>query len=97
MVRKEGKLPYRTDRVHYELEYGSAAVEMHVDAIEPGSRVLIVDDLLATGGTAAATVELVERSEAALVGLAFVLELEGLGGRQRLAGHRVESLLQVPD
>ena len=92
-VRKEGKLPFDTHSVTYALEYGSDTLEIHVDAIREGSRTLIVDDLLATGGTAAATVRLVERSGASVAGLAFVIELTDLGGRDALAGYRVESLV----
>lgn len=83
-VRKPGKLPYETRRQEYELEYGTDALEMHVDAVEPGSRILIVDDLLATGGTAAATVELVERQGGQVAGFAFVVELDFLAGRDKL-------------
>ena len=92
-VRKQGKLPFDTHSVTYALEYGSDSLEVHVDAIGEGSRALIVDDLLATGGTAAATVRLVERSGAAVAGLAFVIELTDLGGRNALSGYRVESLV----
>ncbi len=92
-VRKEGKLPFDTHSVTYALEYGSDSLEVHVDAIDAGSRALIVDDLLATGGTASATVNLVERSGGSVAGLAFVIELTDLGGREALAGYRVESLV----
>ena len=92
-VRKQGKLPFDTHSVTYALEYGSDSLEVHVDAIGEGSRALIVDDLLATGGTAAATVRLVERSGARVAGLAFVIELTDLGGRNALSGYRVESLV----
>ena len=94
-VRKQGKLPFDTHSVTYALEYGSDSLEVHVDAIGEGSRALIVDDLLATGGTAAATVRLVERSGASVAGLAFVIELTDLGGRNALSGYRVESLVDV--
>jgi adenine phosphoribosyltransferase len=93
-VRKPGKLPYRTRRQSYQLEYGTDALEIHEDAIQKGDRVLVVDDLLATGGTAAATVALVEGLSGVVAGLGFVIELSFLDGRKRLAGHRVESLLQ---
>ena len=93
-VRKPGKLPYRTRRQSYQLEYGTDALEIHEDAIQKGDRVLVVDDLLATGGTAAATVALVEGLGGVVAGLGFVIELSFLDGRKRLAGHRVESLLQ---
>ncbi len=83
--RKPGKLPYRTERIQYGLEYGSDALEAHVDGIRRGQRVLLVDDVLATGGTAVAAVELVRRLGGEVVGIAFVLELAFLGGRARLA------------
>ena len=92
-VRKPGKLPSKTERVSYALEYGSDAVEIHADAIEPGQRVLIVDDLLATGGTARATVDLVERLGGTIEGIAFLIELLGLGGRGKLHGHSVMAVL----
>jgi len=92
-VRKPGKLPAATCRVEYELEYGSNALEMHKDAIEDGQRVLIVDDLLATGGTAEATAKLARSLGAEIAGLAFVIELDFLKGRQRLGAYDVFSLL----
>jgi len=92
-VRKPGKLPYQTRRFEYDLEYGSDALEMHVDAIAPGARVLLVDDLLATGGTIEACLNLAHESGAEVVGCAFVIELSFLGGRERLKGHRVVSLV----
>ena len=92
-LRKPGKLPHRTERVSYELEYGSTALEIHVDALGHGHRVLLVDDLIATGGTAAASVALIERLGGLLVGCAFVIELDDLGGRAALGAHRVHSLL----
>jgi adenine phosphoribosyltransferase len=92
-VRKPGKLPAATCRVEYELEYGSNALEMHKDAIEQGQRVLIVDDLLATGGTAEATAKLAKSLGAEIAGLAFVVELDFLKGRQRLGAYDVFSLL----
>jgi adenine phosphoribosyltransferase len=92
-VRKEGKLPAESLRTEYSLEYGSSVVEMHKDGIQAGQGVLIVDDLLATGGTAAATVRLIERSGASVAGLAFVIELTDLRGRDALVGYRVESLV----
>ncbi|HKY15016.1 MAG TPA: phosphoribosyltransferase family protein, partial [Microthrixaceae bacterium] len=82
--RKPGKLPAEVDSITYELEYGGGTLEIHVDAIRPGSRCLIVDDVLATGGTASAAAQLVRRQEARLVGFAFLLELGFLGGRARL-------------
>ena len=93
-LRKPGKLPYDVQSVSYELEYGSAALEVHVDAVGPGDRVLLVDDLIATGGTAAASVRLIQGLQARLVGAAFLIELEELGGRDLLAGHRVHSVLR---
>jgi len=92
-VRKPGKLPAATCRVEYELEYGSNALEIHKDAIEKGQRVLIVDDLLATGGTAVATAKLASSLGAEIAGLAFVVELDFLKGRQKLGGYNVFSLL----
>lgn len=91
-VRKPGKLPFHKVREDYALEYGTDALEMHADALASGARVLIVDDVLATGGTAAATCALVERCGGEVVGSAFVIELAFLGGRGRLAGRRVESI-----
>jgi len=79
-------------REEYQLEYGRDKLEMHRDAIHPGERILVIDDVLATGGTAEATCKLVEALGGDIVGLGFLLELEALGGRQRLGGHRVESL-----
>ena len=92
-VRKPGKLPAATYRVEYELEYGSNALEIHKDAIEPGQRVLIVDDLLATGGTAVATAKLASSLGGEIAGLAFVVELDFLKGREKLSGYEVFSLL----
>ncbi len=93
-VRKLGKLPGRTYQQSYELEYGSATIEVHADAFAPGERVLIIDDVLATGGTAAAAVELVRRSGAVVAAVSVLLELEFLAGRSRLPGVTVRSLLQ---
>jgi adenine phosphoribosyltransferase len=83
-VRKKGKLPWRTEIASYDLEYGSDSLEIHDDAVTSGDRVLVVDDVIATGGTAAATVELVRRLGGEVVGLGFLVELEFLGGRTRL-------------
>ena len=92
-VRKPGKLPYRTEGIEYALEYGSDRLEVHVDAGGSGARVLIVDDVLATGGTAAATCGLLERVGAAVVGCSFLLEILPLGGRKPLSGRRIHSVL----
>jgi len=93
-VRKLGKLPAETITVEYALEYGSNTLEIHRDAIQPGQKVLIVDDLLATGGTVKGTIELVERLKGEVVGLAFLVELEFLKGRDRLEGRRVTSAIK---
>jgi len=93
-VRKPGKLPAQTIREIYELEYGKDAVEIHADAIEKGQRVLIVDDVLATGGTAAATTRLVKQLGGELLGLAFLIELTFLHGKSKLMGEKVYSVLQ---
>ena len=92
-IRKPGKLPGATRRVEYALEYGTDAVEMHHDAVGPSDRVLVVDDVLATGGTAAAAAQLVGGTGGAVVGFSFLIELDFLKGRQRLQGRRVEALL----
>jgi len=92
-VRKPGKLPSRTQRVDYALEYGTDALELHADALDGDSRVLIVDDVLATGGTARATVQLVESCDSRVVGCAFLIELGFLGGIAALAGHRVHRVI----
>jgi len=93
-VRKHGKLPAEVCSVSYDLEYGTDTLEVHRDAIGAGDRVLIVDDLLATGGTAAAATRLVEQLGGTVAGLAFVIELTFLGGRRKLAGYELFSLLQ---
>src|SRR5688500_7200423 len=93
-VRKRGKLPHRTEGVDYALEYGTDRVEVHVDACGAGARVLVVDDVLATGGTAAATCALLEKVGATVVGCAFLLEIGGLGGKRKLAGREVRALLE---
>ncbi|HVF91076.1 MAG TPA: adenine phosphoribosyltransferase [Blastocatellia bacterium] len=93
-VRKPRKLPAETESISYALEYGEDTLEIHKDAIGVGNRVLIADDLLATGGTARAVVDLVERLGGTVAGLAFVVELSFLNGRERLSGHKVSSLLQ---
>jgi adenine phosphoribosyltransferase len=93
-VRKPGKLPSRTVRASYALEYGTDSLEMHDDAIRNGQRTLIVDDLLATGGTASATTELVKRLGGQVHALAFLIELVALNGRERLVGERVHTVLK---
>ncbi|HEX7490674.1 MAG TPA: adenine phosphoribosyltransferase, partial [Candidatus Limnocylindrales bacterium] len=93
-VRKLGKLPAETVSVEYALEYGSNTLEIHKDAIKPGQKVLIVDDLLATGGTVRGTIELVERLQGQIVGLAFLVELLALKGRERLTGFTTTSVIQ---
>ncbi|GIG20408.1 adenine phosphoribosyltransferase [Cellulomonas chitinilytica] len=95
-VRKAGKLPGPTVVEHYQLEYGEASVEVHPFTVPEGSRVLVVDDVLATGGTAAATVRLIESCGAHVVGLSFLVELDGLAGRQQLGEHPIDVLVHVP-
>lgn len=92
-VRKPGKLPFATNRRTYDLEYGTDSLEMHADAVRPGSRVVIVDDLLATGGTAAATADLVREQQARVVAFTFVVELPSLGGRARLGDAAIDALI----
>jgi len=92
-VRKAGKLPWQIEQQEYELEYGTDLLEIHRDAISAGQRVLVVDDVLATGGTASATVRLVEKLGGTVVGLGFVIELEFLGGRKHLDGYDMTSLV----
>jgi adenine phosphoribosyltransferase len=94
-VRKKGKLPSATYEATYDLEYGSATIEVHQDAFEPGDRVLVVDDVLATGGTARAAVDLIEQAGAVVVGLSVLIELTFLGGRDRLPDLDVHALLTV--
>ncbi|MBI2324889.1 MAG: adenine phosphoribosyltransferase [Chloroflexi bacterium] len=93
-VRKLGKLPSEVVSVEYDLEYGSATLEMHKDAITPGQKVLIVDDLLATGGTVAGTIELVKQLQGEIVALAFLIELKFLKGRDRLQGYDITTLIE---
>ncbi len=93
-VRKKGKLPFKTLSHTYELEYGSDTLEIHSDALDSASRVLIIDDVLATGGTARATCQLAEKLKAKVAGLAFAIELEFLHGREKLRGYEVTSLLK---
>jgi adenine phosphoribosyltransferase len=96
-ARKPGKLPWRTISAKYALEYGFDALELHADAVARGARVLIHDDLLATGGTAKAKIDLVEQLGGTVVGLAFVIELEFLSGREKLSGYDVFSLIRYAD
>ncbi|HYG73320.1 MAG TPA: adenine phosphoribosyltransferase [Actinomycetota bacterium] len=93
-VRKKDKLPWETESAEYSLEYGTATLEIHKDAVTPGERVLVVDDVLATGGTARATAELVERIGGKVIGLAFLIELGFLKGRERIAGYDLFTLLE---
>src|SRR5205807_2172462 len=93
-VRKAGKLPWDVEKEEYVLEYGTDLLEIHRDAVAPGERVLIVDDVMATGGTAAATVRLVEKLGGTVAGLSFIIELAFLNGRRKLEGHNVVSLME---
>ncbi len=92
-LRKPGKLPYDVQSVSYDLEYGSAALEVHTDAVNAGDHILLIDDLIATGGTAKASCQLVEALGGEIVGCAFVIELDALKGREKLSNYRVHSLL----
>ncbi len=92
-VRKPKKLPWKTESVEYALEYGTDRLEIHADAVKPGQHVLIIDDVLATGGTAQAVATLLERLGAKVAGLGFVIELDFLNGRDKLTGHNIHSLL----
>ena len=92
-IRKPGKLPYAIESVTYDLEYGTDTVEIHKDAIEPGSKVVIVDDLLATGGTMAAAVQLVEMLKADIIGMTFLIELKDLGGHEKLGKYPLHTVL----
>lgn len=92
-VRKPKKLPWKTEAVEYALEYGTDRLEIHADAVKPGQHVLIIDDVLATGGTAQAVASLLERLGAKVAGLGFVIELDFLSGRDKLTGHNIHSLL----
>jgi adenine phosphoribosyltransferase len=95
-VRKPGKLPFETHAFHYELEYGTDTLEIHRDGVAPGQTVLLVDDLLATGGTMEACCKLVEQSGAQIAGCVFLIELTGLQGAKRLAGYKPHSLITYP-
>lgn len=93
-VRKKGKLPCETIEKEYALEYGTAVIEMHKDAIKPGDKVVIIDDLIATGGTIEAIIKLVEQLGGEVAGICFLMELQGLNGRDKLDGYRVESVIK---
>ena len=93
-IRKKGKLPYKTIKVEYQLEYGSDILEMHADAVKPGQKVVIVDDLLATGGTTESNIKLVERLGGQVVGIVYFIELTFLNGRDKLKGYKIESLIK---
>lgn len=95
-VRKKGKLPCETVEVEYDLEYGSAVIEMHKNSIKPGQKVVIIDDLMATGGTIEAIIQLVERLGGIVVKTVFLMELEGLQGRKKLEGYDVETVIAYP-
>ncbi len=95
-ARKPGRLPAETITVEYELEYGVDGLEVHADALSDGARVLVHDDLIATGGTAAAKIEAIEKLGGEVVGCGFLIELEGLGGRERIAPREIKSLLKLP-
>ncbi|MCM1064718.1 MAG: adenine phosphoribosyltransferase [Eubacterium sp.] len=96
LIRKVGKLPRETVSISYALEYGSATIEMHKDSIKPGQKVLIVDDLIATGGTTEAMIKMIENLGGEVVGIVVLMELAGLKGRERLAGYRLESAICYP-
>lgn len=96
LIRKKGKLPYKTISESYDLEYGKAEVEMHIDSIKPGQKVVLVDDLMATGGTMRAAVNLVERLGGEVVKIIFLMELEGLKGRDKLKGYDVDAIISYP-
>ena len=93
-VRKKGKLPCETISMEYELEYGTAVIEIHKDAIKPGQKVVITDDLIATGGTIEAIIKLIEQLGGEVVAICFLMELKGLNGRDKLEGYRVESVIR---
>ncbi|MDD3239218.1 MAG: adenine phosphoribosyltransferase [Lachnospira sp.] len=95
-VRKKGKLPCETISAEYELEYGTATIEIHKDAIKKGQKIVIVDDLIATGGTTEAMIKLIEELGGEVVGIVFLMELEGLQGREKLKGYNVQSVIKYP-
>lgn len=92
-IRKPGKLPYKTESLSYDLEYGSNTIELHVDAIKPGDTVLMVDDLLATGGTMIAACKLIEKLKGNIIGLTFLIELSGLEGREQLSNYPIHTII----
>ena len=92
-IRKKGKLPYKTHKVTYDLEYGTDTLEVHTDAVKRGMKVLIVDDLLATGGTVGGVVKMMDKLKAKIVGIVFLIELVDLKGRDKLKGHTIHSLI----
>lgn len=96
LIRKKGKLPCETISQEYELEYGTAAIEMHKDSVKPGQKVLIVDDLIATGGTTEAMIRLVERLGGEIAGVVVLIELAGLNGREKIAGYRLDAAISYP-
>jgi adenine phosphoribosyltransferase len=96
LIRKKGKLPCETVETSYDLEYGQATIEMHKDSIKPGQKVLVVDDLIATGGTTEAMIRLVESLGGEVVGVVVLIELAGLKGRERIAGYRLNSAICYP-
>ena len=96
LIRKKGKLPCETVSIDYALEYGAATIEMHKDSIKPGQRVLIVDDLIATGGTTKAMIDLVESLGGKVVGIVVLMELAGLEGRKKIEGYRLDSAIVYP-
>ncbi len=93
LIRKKGKLPCETEEISYDLEYGQATIEMHKDSIKPGQKVLLVDDLIATGGTTEAMIKLVERLGGEVVGVVVLMELAGLNGRDKIKGYRLDSAI----
>ena len=92
-IRKKGKLPWKTESISYDLEYGTDTLEVHRDALSGRARVLMIDDLLATGGTMSAACRLIEKIEGDVIGIAFLLELAGLGGREKLADYKIKSII----
>ena len=96
LIRKKGKLPCETVSIDYALEYGKATIEMHKDSVKPGQKVLIVDDLIATGGTTKAMIDLVESLGGEVVGIVVLMELAGLEGRKKIEGYRLESAIVYP-